>query len=108
MGKKFCQRNGLKNEFDIRKVRKTTGGYDWNPLDVLGAYPDPSAYLDKSSKTPQFGLRRDENYCEKIDLQHLNNPDLMFNKKGAIFTDTDKTGKIICFENIIIFYSNCL
>jgi len=66
--------------------------YKWNPFSVLGAYPDPSAYVSNSTyeKTP-FGLKKDENYCDKVDLQNLNNPHIMFNKESAIFTDVDKT-----------------
>jgi len=91
----------LKTEFDIKKVKKTTGGYEWNPFELLGAYPNSSSYIGKSYKNTQYGLRRDDKYCQKIDLEHLNNPDLMFNKKGAIFTDAEKTCKMNIFIKIM-------
>jgi len=69
--------------------------YDWNPFEEFGAYPDPAAYVSNSNYSDTLlGLRKDENYCNKLDIAILNNPEIMFNKKGAIFTDFDTTATV--------------
>jgi len=92
------QTGGLPSEF-IDKILKTETGdakttqdmkrvYKWNPFEVLGAYPDPKPYCGKGAfNITWYGLDKDEKYCEKTDLRHLNNPEIMFNNKGIIFSD---------------------
>jgi len=73
---------GLKAKEELKKVFK------WNPFAALGAYPDPTPYcLNGTFKITHYGLEKDDKYCEKVDLMHLNDPEVMFNKKGIIFSD---------------------
>jgi len=88
--------NLLKSEADNAVINTAQEDfYKWNPLDILGAYPDPSAYVANSTyNTTHYGLGKDEKYCEKLDLHHLNHPEIMFNQEGIIFTDFFKASKL--------------
>ncbi len=88
--------NLLKSEADIPAIKTSKEDfYKWNPFEILGAYPDPSAYVMNSTyNISHYGLRKDEKYCEKLDLHHLNHPEIMFNKDGIIFTDFFKASTL--------------
>jgi len=62
--------------------------YKWNPFEVLGAYPDPKPYCGKAAfNITWHGLEKDDKYCEKVDIMRLNDPEIMFNNKGLLFSD---------------------
>jgi len=77
------------------KTKQPTTPVDANPFEILGAYPDPSAYVPKPkyNKT-SFGIINDDNYCKKVDLSNLENPENMFREKGIFFTDYKPGGVV--------------
>jgi len=61
-----------------------------NPFFLLGAYPEISdKYQEKSYDEYNYNLYNDENYCDKVDMANLKNPDLIFNQK-SFWTDFPK------------------
>ena len=76
--------------------RKSVSAYDIkyqkniNPFPMLGAYPDiDSSYQEIKYDVPFRGLYSEQDYCERVDLYNIQNPDNMFKQKN-FYTDFPK------------------
>ena len=104
--KKASDSATLKTGFKGTPPRKSVSAYDIkyqrniNPFPMLGAYPDiDSSYQEIKYDVPFRGLHSEQDYCERVDLYNIQNPDNMFKQKN-FYTDFPKR----CTHTFIIIH----
>ena len=61
-----------------------------NPFFILGAYPEiTKEYQEFKYNKGNYYLYNDENYCDRVDMNNLRNPENIFEQR-TFYTDFPK------------------